>query len=63
MRVQIDELGDDLIMSLDEQDKAMLIVMGLQYCLNEGIVQLNGKDLAQLAGEISVAMTDESVTH
>lgn len=63
MRVEIDETGDEMVMSLSEEDKAMLIVMGLQYCLNSGITTLHGKELSQIAAEVALEFTEQDRMH
>lgn len=63
MRVEIDESGDEMIMSLSDEDKAMLIVMGLQYCLNNGITTLHGKELSQIAAEVALEFTEIDRMH
>jgi hypothetical protein len=40
---------DEIIMNVNQQDKELLQLMGLQFCLNAGINEINGNDVKELA--------------
>lgn len=53
MRAAIDEGGNELVLSLTQEDKDYLLVLGVQYCLNAGITQIGNKPIEGIVEDLN----------
>lgn len=61
--MNIQPVSDDTVaIQLTEQDRAYLMMLGLQYCFDKGITAFGNRNIYQLAQEIISANNDEQTT-
>lgn len=61
MRAAIDEGGNELVLTLTQEDKDYLVVLGIQYCLNAGITEIGNKPIEGIVADLNAQIKPKAL--